>query len=132
MLERGRGVAVFGGVVCDVTRGGVGDSLIVGLGVVDLEDPGVKEVELETIDFEGAGTVLFPVELGGVLFELMFQGGREGGVFFPFKGVVCDGLNGVTVFAGVLTAVLRASVPFGGGGGGRLGGGTVADRLAPN
>lgn len=131
-MERGRGVTVFGGVMLEVVRGGVGDSLIVCLGVVDLDDTGVKEVELEAIGFVGTETVLFAVELGGVLFELMFQGGRGGGVFFPFKGVVCGGLNGVIVFSGVLTVVLRASVPFGGGGGGRLGAGTVAGRLAPN
>lgn len=132
-MDCGRGVTVFGGVIREAgCGGGVRDSLIVGLGVVDLDDAGVREADLEAIGFGGAETVLLAVELGGVLFELIFQGGREGCVFFPFKGVVCGGLNGVTTFAGVLTVVLRASTAFGGGGGGRLGGSIVADRLAPN
>jgi len=132
MVERGRGVTVFGGIVLEVVRGGVGDSLIVGLGVVDLEDPGVKELEVEVIDFGGAETVPFAFEFGGGRLEALFQGGRGGDVFFGFKGVVCGGFDGVNVFAGVLTVELRAPAPFGGGGGGRFGGGTVADRVAPN
>jgi hypothetical protein len=129
VVERGRGVTVFGGVIREVVRGVVADSLTVGLGVVDLDDAGVKEAEPEATDFGGVETVLFAVKL---LFEFMFQGGRGGGVLFPFKAVVCGGFNGVTAFAGVLTVVLRASAPFGGGGGGRLGGGIVADRVALN
>jgi hypothetical protein len=132
LIGRGRAVVVLGGVIREALLTGVGESGTDSLGVTDLEDPGVKDVERELVAFGGAEVTLRGVVVGGVLVEFIFHGGRGGGAFFPFTVVVCCRAFGVTVdFAGVLELELSCTAPFGGGGGGRVGAGIVADRLIP-
>ena len=133
LIGRGRAAVVLGGVIREALVTGVGESETEGLGVADLEDPGVKDIERELVGFGGAEVTLRGGVVGGVLVEFIFHGGRGGSVFFAFTVVVCCRAFGVTVdFAGVLEVELSRTASFGGGGGGRVGAGIVADRLNPN
>jgi hypothetical protein len=111
-------------------RDGVEELEGVGFGVMDLEDiedAGVVDVARELVGLGGADATLLVVT-GGLREEFIFQAGRAGAF-----NVVAPGTLGVkTGFPGGLAVELRSTVPFGGGGGGRVGGGTDAERVDPN
>ena len=131
IVERGRGSRVLGEFNREDVLIGEGESGSVGFGVIDREDLGVTEVERELIGLGGADAALLGVEAGEERLGLMFQGGLGGGVFLPLV-VGCGGFGATTGFGGDLTAVERCTVSFGGGGGGRVGAATVANRFNPN